>query len=149
MRYTIHVNDNHYHFGGYGLKHSKQRELIYQTICDHPIHPTAEEVFQLVRKEMPNIGIATVYRNLSGLSAKNILKRYPSEDGIDRYDANIHEHPHFRCIECRKLYDYPVENFESIKTLITGNPDFQTIGIDITIKGICNYCKSLNTVVES
>lgn len=124
------------------MKHSKQRDLIYQTVCHHPIHPTADEVFQLVKRAMPQIGIATVYRNLGTLTQQHMLRRFRSEDGVDRYDADMHEHPHFHCILCHKLYDYPVNDFASIKDTIMGKSQFQEIGLDITVKGICDLCQT-------
>lgn len=122
------------------MKYSKQRDLIYQTVCQYPIHPTADDVYQLVKKEMPQIGIATVYRNLGTLSQLHVLRRYRSEDGVDRFDANMHEHPHFHCTECHKMFDYPSDNYEEIKASIMGKSSFHEKSIEITVKGICDRC---------
>lgn len=130
------------------MKYSRQRELIYQTVCKHPIHPSAEEVFQLVKKEMPQIGIATVYRNLSALSQQHILRRYRGEDGIDRFDASTHEHPHFQCTVCQTLYDYPTDDYEAVKKLLLGKSGFKETGIDIVVKGVCNRCLDKGTDIK-
>ena len=124
------------------MKYSKQRDLIYQTVCNHPIHPTADEVFQLVKQELPQIGIATVYRNLGSLSQQHILRRYRGEDGVDRFDASTHEHPHFHCTICQKLYDYPMENFDQLKSILLGKSKFIETGIDVTVKGVCDRCQA-------
>ncbi len=65
------------------MNYSRQRELILDTLVKNPVHPTAEKLFAIIKKEYPeaNIGIATVYRNLSKLAARRLggVKRNPTK----------------------------------------------------------------------
>lgn len=124
------------------MKYSIQRKLIYETICENPVHPTAEEVYQLVKEKMPNIGIATVYRNLSSMAGRHELRKFHSEDGLDRYDADLHEHPHFHCTKCKRVYDYQMDGYPQVKEAIMKSHTQHGMlsGVDIIIRGVCKHC---------
>ena len=70
-------------------KFSKQRELILNSLKSRKDHPTAETLFWDLKKEMPNLGIATIYRNLQNLYKEGEIAKIKTKDGIDRYDGNI------------------------------------------------------------
>ena len=57
------------------MKYSKQRELILKTLQENVIHPTADEIYHLARKEMPSLSLATVYRNLNQLAENNVIRK--------------------------------------------------------------------------
>ena len=116
------------------MKYSKQRELIFNTVLWSNDHPTAEMVYNVVRKEIPNISLGTVYRNLASLVDNHKIIRIKI-DGIYRYDKNI-RHSHFICHKCGCIIDIFDDGFKDIKT-IDGNivDDYE-----IKYKGICKKC---------
>ena len=81
------------------LKYSRQREAIKSFLMTRKDHPTADVVYENVRKEFPNISLGTVYRNLNTLVELNYIQKIKSTDNIDRYDK-ILNHSHFICIKC-------------------------------------------------
>lgn len=91
-------------------KFSKQRELILENVRNRCDHPTAETLYEDVKKEMPELGIATVYRNLAELCKEGIIIKVKSAMGPDHYDANLNPHFHFLCESCGKVEDIFMES---------------------------------------
>ena len=78
-------------------KYSRQRELIKEFLMTRKDHPTADIIYQSVRKENPNISLGTVYRNLTLLCGDGEINRLNVGDGTDHFDADISPHYHFVC----------------------------------------------------
>lgn len=91
------------------MKYSKQRELILKVLSENVVHPTADFVYEIIKKEMPNISLATVYRNLNQLAANGMIKKAEGLDGSVHFDCNTHPHYHFICNRCNKIYDIPYD----------------------------------------
>ena len=79
------------------MNYSKQRELVFQTVLQNPIHPTADAVYEQVRRENPKISLGTVYRNLNFLSEMGMLRKISMPVGSDRFDGRLDEHYHMAC----------------------------------------------------
>lgn len=122
------------------LNSSKQRDLVYKTVMCLDIHPTAEEIYTLVKKEMPNISLGTVYRNLNLLAQIGKIKRISMPNGIYRFDKTLTEHYHFMCEKCGKVFDLPYLDIkESFKDL-----NVQIKSVDLNVCGLCQKCKNKN-----
>ena len=76
------------------MKYSRQRELIYKTVMENPIHPSADTVYALVRKEQPTISLGTVYRNLNLLVREGMLQKISFPNVSDHFDGRLEEHCH-------------------------------------------------------
>ena len=99
------------------LKKSRQREAILMFLKDRKDHPTADTVYENVRKEYPNISLGTVYRNLTLLSEIGIIQKLKmGSTAPDRFDYNAAPHYHFLCRQCGSVMDLEVDNLESINT---------------------------------
>lgn len=128
------------------MKYSKQRSLILDIVRANPVHPTAEWVYEQARKEMPSIGIATVYRNLNALADMGEIGRIVSADGADRFDSNLEEHYHLQCRACGRLVDLrmkdPQRASELRKTILDAfGIEDEDVAITTTLlKGVCNDC---------
>lgn len=72
-------------------------------------HPTANEIYEIVRQVRPNIGLASVYRILHSLVAMGCIKELQHTDESRRYDGHVERHDHAICTECGSLLDLPVE----------------------------------------
>ncbi len=88
-----------------GNRLTKQRTLILQYLRSVSNHPTAEDIFEAVKKDLPKINISTVYRNLKYSVDNGFIIQVVANDGKSRYDANTQYHGHFICTECVKIYD--------------------------------------------
>lgn len=125
-------------------KYSRQRELILKTLDQNRIHPSADTVYEMIKKKIPNISLATVYRNLNLLAEKGIIRRLEGVDGIYRYDAYIDEHHHFVCKQCGNIYDIPGDAIPEIANAVTEKTGLTVESCDITLKGTCNKCITKN-----
>ena len=91
------------------LKYSRQREAILDNLKSRVDHPTADMLFQSLRKDDPKISLGTVYRNLGLLTEIGKIKKISDINGIERYDYNTTDHYHFACKACSKLIDLPAD----------------------------------------
>lgn len=87
---------------------TKQRRAIFAALQGDTTHPTADEVYRRVKKELPNISLATVYRNLKLLAEEGLILEISAPDGPHRYDPQTHEHYHFLCDRCERVYDVKI-----------------------------------------
>jgi len=130
-------------------KYSKQRELIYNSIKNRTDHPTAEILYLDLKKQMPQIGIATIYRNLSELYQDGKVIKIKSKVGSDRFDGNTMPHIHFQCIKCGQILDVFLNN-QKIKKLdneieeIARKVCSKIESNEILISGICKRCDGNN-----
>lgn len=117
---------------------TKQRRLVFDIVKNSGGHMTAEEVYSEAKKEINNIGLGTVYRNLDHLRREGLVRRVELPDGPDRYDGNITPHEHARCISCGRLLDVMIN---TDRLLEDGRLDgFEIIGCEVQIVGLCREC---------
>ena len=81
-------------------KYSRQRESIKDFLATRKDHPTADMVYQNVRRQNPNISLGTVYRNLTLLAESGEINRLNMGDGVDHFDADTSPHYHLLCTKC-------------------------------------------------
>ena len=122
------------------LKYSRQREAIMNFLMTRKDHPTADVVYDNVRKEFPNISLGTVYRNLTLLSDMGELLRLRVGDGMDHFDATTAPHYHFICKGCSSVLDIEVSNLDFINTLAEKDFDGKIYGHNAYFYGVCKGC---------
>ncbi|MFN3344347.1 MAG: transcriptional repressor [Chloroherpetonaceae bacterium] len=88
-----------------GQRYSRQREEILRVVRETESHPTADWVYEQVRKTLPHVSLGTVYRNLNLLADEGLVQRVILDDGVVRFDGNTHHHHHFICTKTGKIYD--------------------------------------------
>lgn len=128
-------------------RYSKQRELILHMLQERTDHPTVDMLYTDLKREMPDMGIATVYRNLADLYEEGKIQKIKTQnDGPDRFDGNMRPHIHFECMDCHHVYDiFPEEKTykrldDSLKeTAKTMGAD--AISTKMVVYGICSHCK--------
>ena len=119
------------------MRASIQRDVIFKIVDNSFDHLSAEEVYELARKEITNISLGTVYRNLNQLLENKKIVRI-KDDNFDRYDTAAVKHNHFICKECGKvidIYDKYIFNVEKINDNIITE-------YDLVFRGICSDCKN-------
>lgn len=126
------------------MKYSKQRELILKTLQENPIHPTADEIYQLLRLELPSISLGTVYRNLNQLSESGEVMKITGLDGSIHFDHNTHKHYHFICNKCNKVYDIPAKAIPNIENSVEECTGLHVSECELVLKGLCRDCQKLN-----
>ena len=84
---------------------SKQKEAILNFLRSTSSHPTANYIYEEVRREIPNISLGTVYRNLKLLKQEGKVLELDLAGSLSRFDGNTHNHYHFRCEQCGRIFD--------------------------------------------
>jgi len=123
-------------------KYSKQREYIKEYIMGRTDHPTADMVYKAVKKDLPNISLATVYRNLMVLADMGELNRLSIGDSSDRFDPKTNDHPHFVCKECGSILDMEEEKIDEISKKFSLEMPGEITSYKLTFYGICEKCKA-------
>ena len=122
------------------LKYSRQRECIKKNLQSRCDHPTAEMVYEDLRKTNPNLSLGTVYRNLSLLSDLGEVQKLSTGAGPDRFDGDTSTHYHFLCRSCGSFLDLPMAKQELLDQ--EAGTDFRgrIEGHQIQFFGICENC---------
>jgi len=89
-----------------GLRRTRQRRIILEVVRATDAHPTAASVYRRVRRRLPRVSLATVYRNLRTLAAEGFVAERADPSGA-RFDGNTAPHDHFTCVACGRIYDVP------------------------------------------
>lgn len=85
-----------------------RKQMIFDYVVNSHVHPTAQDVFDAVRVEMPNISLATVYRNLNELADAGEIMRIAVPGRPDRFDQLFEPHDHLVCLACGCIVDIPL-----------------------------------------
>jgi Fur family transcriptional regulator, peroxide stress response regulator len=123
-----------------GLRVTPQRTAVYQALVETDEHPSAETVFRQVRQVFPCISLDTVNRTLMTLSDMGAAFIVPGSGDAKRFDANLEDHQHFRCVKCKRIVDlYHEPHNEDVvsQTLPAG---FTVLRSTIYVEGVCNLC---------
>lgn len=128
------------------MKMTRHRRAILEALEESKQHPTADEVYHRVRRQMPRISLGTVYRNLDLLAERGVIARLaPGEDGRRRYDANSEPHTHARCLRCGKMEDVGEAGGLDWRRLKNAT-DFHITGCRIELSGLCPECRGNDEV---
>lgn len=92
------------------IRLTEQRTLILEELKKVKSHPTADQVYDMVRKRLPKISLATVYRNLEFLSSVGLVQKLELAGNQRRYDGDIEPHVHVRCLRCGSVGDASLDN---------------------------------------
>lgn len=118
-----------------------QKNLVLSAVRSLKSHVTADEVYELIKSNFPNIGKGTVYRNLNILADEGSIKRVEIPDGPDRYDFTVTEHYHVLCVKCNSVSDVDMDIIPDIYERIRNNNGMKFLSNDILFKGICDACQ--------
>ncbi|NLW80645.1 MAG: transcriptional repressor [Desulfovibrionales bacterium] len=128
-------------FLGKDMRLTNQRRIILEELQSVSTHPTADEVYGLVRQKMPRISLGTVYRNLEVLSSLGLVRKLENAAGQKRFDGDTSPHHHIRCEVCGKVGDiYDAPDISGIEKGL--HSDFQVTGFILEFSGICPHCQA-------
>ncbi len=119
---------------------TRQRRIILEELSKVKSHPTADEVYNMVREKMPNISLGTVYRNLDLLAESKQILKLETAGNIRRYDANMHPHSHVRCVSCGKVHDIPFIDASHLNLTDGCLDGFNFVNVRVEIDGLCSEC---------
>ncbi len=124
------------------MRRSKQREAILDFLRNTSSHPTAYQIYEAVRKEIPNISLGTVYRNLKLLSSEAEILELDLAGSLSRFDGDTRSHYHFRCEGCGRVFDVdePVDLERNER--VAKKTGFMVSHHILEFRGLCRDCQT-------
>jgi Fe2+ or Zn2+ uptake regulation protein len=120
---------------------TKQRELILKVVRGTRTHPTADWIYNEVRKEIPNISLGTVYRNLRLLCQSGEVLELDMCGTLSRFDGRTDNHYHFRCLKCGRVFDLDEPVDEGLNKRVADRTGFEVQCHRLEFRGLCLDCK--------
>jgi len=127
---------------------TRQRSQILEEVRSNRNHPTADQIYEGVRRKMPNISMATVYRNLELLAEQGLIRRLETQGKSRRYDYKTFHHYHVRCIGCDEIGDVVLDPPDGIELKLEDDSGYEILGHSIEFIGICPRCRDENPSVK-
>jgi Fur family peroxide stress response transcriptional regulator len=127
----------------HSLAATHQRRVIYETVMSLHGHPSPELIYDAVRKKIPSISLATVYKNVRTFLESGMLREVSMHHGSLRVEPNESEHYHLVCLRCRQITDLDAESVE-VRPLAKRRSfkGFQVTRISVDVLGVCAACAS-------
>ncbi len=125
-------------------KYARKGSAVYAALASTKAHPSADTLYQELRKTYPNISRTTVYANLSRLREEGSVICVGVVNGRERYDAVTYPHPHFICSVCGAVLD--VEGLSDTLELDREAEAHNPVHVDfheLTFRGVCRSCSSV------
>ncbi len=124
------------------MNYSRQREQVLEALKENVVHPTAEYLYEVMKDKNPKISLATLYRNLNQLAQAGIIKKIDGLETSAHFDHNTHNHYHFICDKCKKVFDVDADIAPDIVTKTEKETGFFIEGHDIVFHGLCRECQN-------
>lgn len=124
-----------------GQRFTEQRAAVFRFLASTDVHPSADEVFVAVRRELPGISLATVYKSLETLVGCGLAVKLTYSDGSARYDGRTDPHHHARCVVCGRVVDIMGHLAEGqLESLRDHAQGFTVTGYRLELSGYCPDC---------
>ena len=122
-------------------RNTPQRQVVLEELRRVSSHPTAVELYEIVRRRMPKISLGTVYRNLDLLAERGVIQKLALGGSEARFDGDPERHYHVRCVRCSRVDDAGGVP----EGLVGGGPDeiggYEILGHRLEFLGICPHCR--------
>jgi len=129
------------------IRLTTQRHIILEELSKVKNHPTASELYDMVRKRLPRIGLGTVYRNLELMADSGIILKIEVGGAQKRFDATTDTHYHIRCSTCGKVDDIDVPVINELVDQAADTTPYLIMGHHIEFTGICTTCQKQQSLI--
>ncbi len=130
------------------MRLTTQRQIILEELGKVTSHPTANEVYDMVRRRLPRIGLGTVYRNLELMADVGVILKLEVGGTQKRFDATVEPHYHIRCSSCGKVNDIAIAVQEQINQVAEKASNYKILGHHIEFTGVCSSCQEKNQEMD-
>jgi Fur family peroxide stress response transcriptional regulator len=114
--------------------------VIWETLASMRGHPSPEAIYEQVRKRVPSISLATVYKNINTFVEHGLLSEVSLHHGSARLDTNPEPHHHFVCVRCRSITDFEDSEIEPVQLKKRAPAGFQIHRYLVEVQGLCKRC---------
>lgn len=129
-------------FHRHGLAATHQREIIYEAAMTPPGHASPEAIYGKVRRKIPGVSLATVYKNLRTFIDCGLLGQVSLHSGSLRVESNPEPHHHLVCVRCKAIVDLKEEELAPIRFRHKLPHGFRAQRVAVDILGTCEACSA-------
>ena len=122
-------------------RHSKQREAILRLLRGDSSHPTADQIYDEVRKKIPNISKGTVYRNLEVLQEMGLISELKLNGTVSRFEVKQEMHYHFHCEKCDRVFDIDEPVDKELDQRVASRTGLEISHHQLEFRGLCRDCQ--------
>jgi Fur family ferric uptake transcriptional regulator len=123
------------------IRLTQQRKIIIDELRKLHSHPTADELYEIVRRKLPHISLGTVYRNLEFLARRGIIRKLEISGMQKRFDGDLDIHQHIRCTRCGRIDDLPADTAVTRCDMeLLENTGYEILERRVEFIGICPDC---------
>lgn len=126
------------------LRMTRQRKGILAELRKLKTHPSADEIYGIVREHIPRISLGRVYRNLEVLVELGEIQKLELSGFLKRFDWNPNKHYHVRCLHCDRVDDAPIAPLNQLENELYQASVFEIIGHNLEFVGLCPDCSRKN-----
>lgn len=131
------------------LRMTNQREIILKELRDSRQHLSADELYDRVKKVMPRISLATVYRNLEILSEAGMIAKLEISGRQKRFDYDVEEHDHIYCVLCHRVDNLEIDRHSFRDVPKASDKGYAVTGYRLEVAGVCPECQQKKSTRES
>lgn len=123
---------------GYTL--TSQRRAVLEALSETKGHPSAEDVYLIVKRKNPRVALGTVYQALSVLEEIGVIGSKHWSESPTRYDLNVEPHLDIRCVSCGDISEVPGVEFAGLEKRIRENTPYEVTHATVVVEGLCPDC---------
>lgn len=123
------------------MRLTSQRKVILEELRKVTSHPTATEIYDMVRQRLPRISLGTVYRNLELLAANDIIQKLDFGEPQKRFDGNPEPHYHITCTGCGRVDDIHIPLHHELDSKAADYSGYEVSGHHVEFRGLCPACR--------
>lgn len=128
------------------LRMTHQREVILDELNRNKSHPTADELYERIKKKLPRVSLATVYRNLEILSEAGLIKKLEISGRQKRFDWDPGDHDHVFCTKCQRIDNIITPSAPALDVEPEQGKGYQITGCRIEFFGLCPSCRKQHPI---
>lgn len=126
------------------MNYSRQREALLTLLKSTRSHPSADWLYENLRKEFPNISLATVYRNLTLLAKNGDIVKIQTSSNKEHFDGFTYRHNHFVCKKCERIFDVSADGVCELKNQAALELGADIDNYSLVFYGTCSECCQQN-----
>ncbi len=121
-----------------GIQPSFHRIQVFKYLLENRIHPTVDNIYRTLNKEIPTLSKTTIYNTLNLFAEKGLVEILTIDEREARYDIETSPHGHFKCVKCGAIYDVWDVKVGFDKKQLKG---FDIGSVHVYIRGVCKNCQ--------
>lgn len=124
-----------------GLRLTPQRDVLLRVLSEASGHPTADDLVKEVRRFLPSVSHATVYRNVQELVRAGLVGTLERAGGAVQFEINPDDHHHFLCRKCGQVWDVYLDDFDVRVSRRSTLKGFKVDRREVQLHGLCLECR--------